>query len=149
MRIRTRHYSYKTECSYAEWVRRFLAYISERQQAPHPRVDEDRVRDCLTYLAVRRQVSASTQNQALCALLFVCREVLRLDVDLSATVRAKRGTASPHGPQRARDGGPAGRRAWHDVADGGAHLLGRPARDRMLPAACQGRGLRSGTARRA
>jgi len=96
LRIRTRHYSYKTECSYAEWVRRFFAYASERQRAPHPLVDTDSVRDYLTYLAVRRQVSASTQNQALCALLFLCREVLGLDVDdLSATARAKRGPRLP------------------------------------------------------
>ena len=96
LRIRTRHYSYKTECSYAEWVRRFFAYASERQRAPHPLVDTDSVRDYLTYLAVRRQLSASTQNQALCALLFLCREVLGLDVDdLSATARAKRGPRLP------------------------------------------------------
>ena len=37
-RIRTRHYSYKTECSYADWVRRFLAYLTEREGGPHPRV---------------------------------------------------------------------------------------------------------------
>ena len=96
LRIRTRHYSYKTECSYAEWVRRFFAYASERQRAPHPLVDTNSVRDYLTYLAVRRQGSASTQNQALCALLFLCREVLGLDVDdLSATARAKRGPRLP------------------------------------------------------
>ena len=96
LRIRTRHYSYKTECSYAEWVRRFFAYASERQRAPHPLVDTDSVRDYLTYLAVRRQGSASTQNQALCAPLFLCREVLGLDVDdLSATARAKRGPRLP------------------------------------------------------
>jgi integrase len=95
LRIRTRHYSYKTECSYADWVRRFFAYLGDRQQAPHPRVDTASVRDYLTYLAVRQQVSASTQNQALCALLFVCREVLGLDVDLSATARAKRGPRLP------------------------------------------------------
>ena len=96
LRIRTRHYSYKTECSYAEWVRRFFAYASERQRAPHPLVDTDSVRDYLTYLAVRRQVSASTQNQALCALLFLCRQVLGVDVDdLSATARARRGPRLP------------------------------------------------------
>ena len=96
LRIRTRHYSYRTECSYGDWVRRFLAYVAERQQAPHPRVDTAAVRDYLTYLAVRQQVSASTQNQALCAVLFLCREVLGLNVeDLSPTARAKRG---PHLP---------------------------------------------------
>ncbi|MEO8257242.1 MAG: site-specific integrase [Acidobacteriota bacterium] len=61
-RIRTRHYSYRTECSYADWVRRFLGYFSERQDSPHPRVDSESVRDFLSHLAVRRQVSASTQN---------------------------------------------------------------------------------------
>jgi len=96
LRLRTRHYSYRTECSYADWVRRFLAYVAERRQAPHPRVDSAVVRDYLTYLAVRQQVSASTQNQALCAVLFLCREVLGLDVDdLSLTARAKRGAHLP------------------------------------------------------
>ncbi len=96
LRIRTRHYSYRTECSYADWVRRFFAYVGERQHAPHPRVDSAAVRDYLTYLAVRQQVSASTQNQALCALLFLCREVLGLEVeDVALATRAKRG---PHLP---------------------------------------------------
>jgi len=49
LRLRTRHYSYRTECSYADWVRRFLAYLAERQGAPHPRVDSDGVRDYLTH----------------------------------------------------------------------------------------------------
>lgn len=39
VRIRTRHYSCRTKCSYGDWVRRFLAYVCDRQQAPHPRVD--------------------------------------------------------------------------------------------------------------
>jgi hypothetical protein len=41
-------------------VRRFLAYLAERQNAPDPRIDSDAVRDFLTHLAVERQVSAST-----------------------------------------------------------------------------------------
>jgi hypothetical protein len=60
LRIRTRHYSYRTECSYADWVRRFFAYAAEQQGAPHPRVESDAVRDYLTHLAVRQRVSAST-----------------------------------------------------------------------------------------
>lgn len=96
LRIRTRHYSYRTETSYADWVRRFLHYVGERQSSQTPRVDAAAVRDDLTQLAVRHHVSASTQNQALCALLFLCREVLNLDVTgLDAGVRAKRG---PHLP---------------------------------------------------
>ncbi len=95
-RIRTRHYSYRTECSYADWVRRFFAYLAEQQGVPHPRVESASVRDYLTHLAVRQRVSASTQNQALCAILFLCREVLGVNVEgLSATARAKRGTHLP------------------------------------------------------
>ena len=95
-RLRTRHYSYRTECSYADWVRRFLAYLSERQGMPHPRVEAGGVRDYLTHLAVRQKVSASTQNQAFCALLFLCREVLDVDVEGVADVaRAKRGSRLP------------------------------------------------------
>jgi hypothetical protein len=95
-RIRTRHYSYRTECSYADWVRRFFAYCSERQGVREPCIESDAVRDYLTHLAVRRRVSASTQNQAFSALLFLCREVLGLDVEGVADVaRAKRDTHRP------------------------------------------------------
>lgn len=94
-RLRTRHYSYRTECSYADWVRRFFEYGAS--EAGHrPRVTADDIRDFLTHLAVHRHVSASTQNQALCALLFLCREVLGVEVDgLSQTTRAKRGQRLP------------------------------------------------------
>ena len=95
-RLRTRHYSYRTECSYADWVRRFLAYLSERQGVCHPRVESSAVRDYLTHLAVRQKVSASTQNQAFCAILFLCREVLGIAVEgLASVARAKRGSHLP------------------------------------------------------
>lgn len=95
-RIRTRHYSHRTECSYVDWVRRFLEYVARQQGAPRPRVVADSVRDYLTHLAVRQRVSASTQNQAFCALLFLCREVLGVDVEgLGQTVRARRGERLP------------------------------------------------------
>ncbi len=95
-RLRTRHYSYRTECTYADWVRRFFAYLAERQGAPHPRVESDAVRDYATHLAVRQRVSASTQNQALSAILFLCREVLGVEVEgLALAARAKRGTHLP------------------------------------------------------
>ena len=71
-RIRTRHYSYRTECSYADWVRRFIGYLAERDGVPRPRVDAESARDYLTHLAVRQRVSASTQNQALCARSCFC-----------------------------------------------------------------------------
>ena len=95
-RLRTRHYSYRTECTYVDWVRRFVDYAAEQQGIPHPRVTSEVVRDYLAHLAVRQHVSASTQNQAACAILFVCREVLGVDVEsLSPGVRAKRGERLP------------------------------------------------------
>ena len=95
-RLRTRHYAYRTEVSYVDWARRFLAYVAEQQSVPHPRVQSESVQNYLTHLAVQRRVSASTQNQALSAILFLCREVLGVNVeDLSGTVRAKRGIHLP------------------------------------------------------
>jgi integron integrase len=95
-RIRTRHYSYRTECSYVDWARRFLAYLSAQQNAQEPHVQSEGVRDYLTHLAVHQHVSASTQNQAFSAILFLCREVMGLDPKgLSVTARAKRGSRLP------------------------------------------------------
>jgi site-specific recombinase XerD len=95
-RLRTRHYSYRTECTYADWVRRFLDHAAQQQGVPHPRVESEVVRDYLTHLAVRQRVSASTQNQAFCAMLFLCREVLGVNVEsVSPGVRAKRGEHLP------------------------------------------------------
>ncbi len=95
-RLRTRHYSYRTESSYVDWVRRLYAYLSERQGRAAPHIDSGGVRDYLTHLAVRRRVSASTQNQAFCAILFLCREVLGIDVEaVSDVARAKRGSHLP------------------------------------------------------
>ena len=95
-RVRTRHYSYRTECTYVDWVRRFLDYAATEQGVPHPRVTSETVRDYLAHLALRRQVSASTQNQAFCAILFLCREVLGVNVEnVAPGVRAKRGDRLP------------------------------------------------------
>jgi hypothetical protein len=63
MRLRTRHYSCRTECIYVDWVRRFLDYAATRQGVPSPRADTEGVRDFLAHLAVNRQVSASTPNK--------------------------------------------------------------------------------------
>ncbi len=94
-RLRTRHYSYRTECSYVDWCRRFFDYLAETD-GPRPRVPAPSVRDFLTHLALHRRVSASTQNQAQCALVFLGREVLGLDVDgLGQAPRAKRGERLP------------------------------------------------------
>ena len=86
--IRSRHYSLRTEQSYLQWVRRYLRF----HRLKHPReMGEDEVRAFLSSLAVDRQVSASTQNQALAALMFLYRDVLDQPVGwLDNIVRAKR-----------------------------------------------------------
>ena len=84
----------------ADQVRRFFAYCSERQGVPEPRIESDAVRDYLTHLAVRRKVSASTQNQAFSALLFLCREVLGLNVEgVANVVRTATAMAGRRGPR--------------------------------------------------
>ncbi len=75
------HYSYRTECTYADWMRRLLDYAAQQQGVPPPRVESAVVRDSLTHLAVRQRVSASTRNQAFSAILFLCGEGLGLNVE--------------------------------------------------------------------
>ena len=85
--IRARHYSPRTEKAYVAWIRRFLAYHRMR----HPlTMGAPEVTEYLTALATRWQVSASTQNQALSALVFLYREVLDRELSgLDEVVRAK------------------------------------------------------------
>ena len=86
--VRTRHYSMRTEQAYVQWIRRFIVFSGMR----HPRqMGEAEVARFLSHLAVERHVSASTQNQALAALLFLYREVLDQPVGwIDRIVRAKR-----------------------------------------------------------
>ena len=87
-RLRLRRYSPRTEEAYLEWVRRFVRFGGMR----HPRsLTPADVRAFLSDLAEKRRVSASTQNQALAALLFLYRDVLRMPLPwLGALERAKR-----------------------------------------------------------
>ncbi len=72
--MRLRHYSRRTEEAYVTWIRRFIVFHGKK----HPsQMGGDEIGRYLTYLAVERKVSASTQNQALSALLFLYRQVLR------------------------------------------------------------------------
>ena len=97
--IRLRHYSYRTEQTYLDWLGRFFRYLASGEKpAPDDRytLTPQSVKDYLAYLAVKERVAASTQNQAFSALLFMCREVLQMDLgDLSHNVRAKRGHHLP------------------------------------------------------
>jgi site-specific recombinase XerD len=66
--IRTRHYSIRTEEAYMQWIRRFILFHHKR----HPKeMGADEVSQFLSDLAVQRQIAASTQNQALSAILFL------------------------------------------------------------------------------
>ena len=86
--IRLRHYSPRTEEAYAGWVRRYVVFHQKRHPAELSEAD---VRQFLIHLAERLKVSASTQNQALNALVFLYREVLGLPFGkLGPFVRAKR-----------------------------------------------------------
>ncbi len=78
-----RHYSRRTEEAYVSWIRRFIFFHRKR----HPKeMGLSEIEQFLSWLAVRRRVSASTQNQALRALLFLYRWVLQTDVGTIPTV---------------------------------------------------------------
>ncbi len=87
-RLRANHYSMRTEDSYLHWIRRFIVFHGKK----HPReVGGSQVEVFLSHLATDRRMAASTQNQALSALLFLYREVLRSEFPwMDAVVRAKR-----------------------------------------------------------
>lgn len=91
--LRSRHYSPRTEKAYVLWTRRFIRFHKMR----HPgEMGEEEVNSFLTHLAVEQRVSASTQNQALSALLFLYRYVIGRDLgDLGPLVRARRSERLP------------------------------------------------------
>lgn len=75
--IRFKHYSLRTEQAYADWIRRFILFHKKR----HPsEMAEAEVTKFLTHLASHENVAASTQNQALSALLFLYKEVLKQEI---------------------------------------------------------------------
>lgn len=87
-RLRTRHFSIRTEDTYLGWIRRYIHFHGKRHPAEMGRAE---VEAFLTHLAVEAKVAASTQNQALSSLLFLYKDVLELDIGwLSDVVRARR-----------------------------------------------------------
>lgn len=94
--IRLKHYSYSTERTYLQWTERFLTYVGEAGKKGIGDLTSEDIRDFLSHLAIKQRVSASTQNQAFNALLFLFRNVLNKETgDLATTVRAKRGPKLP------------------------------------------------------
>ena len=87
-KLRVMHYSYRTEEAYVPWVKQYILFSGKR----HPRdLGKKELEKFLTYLAVDRKVAASTQNQALSAILFLYQQVLGIDLEwLDNVVRAKK-----------------------------------------------------------
>jgi|LGVE01.1.fsa_nt_gb integrase len=92
-RIRLKHYSIRTEQSYIHWIKRFIFFHNKR----HPKeMGHIEVGEFLTHLAVQRKVSASTQNQALNAIVFLYHEVLGQELgEIGSFQRAKRPILQP------------------------------------------------------
>jgi hypothetical protein len=100
--LRARHYSPRTEEAYVAWIRRYILFHGKRHPAEMGAPELTRF---LSWLAVDGNVAASTQNQALSALLFLYGEVLDLEVPwLDDVVRAKRPQRLPVVLTRTRSG---------------------------------------------
>jgi integron integrase len=85
--LRARHYSPRTESTYCQWVKRYIFFHNVRHPAE---MAEREINAFLTHLAVKQKVSASTQNQALSALLFLYRHVIGREIgDLGDVIRAR------------------------------------------------------------
>lgn len=91
--IRLKHYSLRTEEAYWHWIKRFILFHNKR----HPNdMGEAEISSFLSHLAVDKRVAASTQNQALSALLFLYKEVLKKPLDwIEGVQRAKRPSRLP------------------------------------------------------
>lgn len=75
--IRIKHYSLRTEESYINWIKRFIFFHNKK----HPiEMGEKEIGEFITHLAKNKKVSASTQNQALCAIVFLYKNVLNKEL---------------------------------------------------------------------
>jgi site-specific recombinase XerD len=97
--LRVHHYSLRTEQSYLHWIKRFILFHNKR----HPRnMGAQEIGAFLTHLAVGKNVSASTQNQALAAILFLYKKVLNIEPDWVEGGRARQTTEAPAGGAETR-----------------------------------------------
>jgi integron integrase len=91
--IRRKHYSLRTEGAYVDWIKRYIFFHQKRHPAE---MGATEIEQFLNYLAVQKEVAASTQNQALSALVFLYREVLHQEFAwLENLVRAKKPARLP------------------------------------------------------
>lgn len=86
-RIRVKHYSYKTEKTYVEWIKRFILFHKKRHPADMGTLE---VEQFLNHLAQEKRVSSSTQNQAFAAVLFLYREIIGREIENVHALRAKK-----------------------------------------------------------
>jgi integron integrase len=92
-RIRAKHFSLRTEQNYVQWVKRFILFHHKRHPAE---MGAKEINEYLTYLAVRANVAAATQNQALNAIIFFYREIINRDIpNIGEFIRAKTGHRLP------------------------------------------------------
>lgn len=92
-RCRVKHYSIRTEQRYSDWIRRFILFHDKRHPSEMGKLE---IEAFLSDLAVTRQVAASTQNQALAAILFLYKDVLLIELPwLDDVIRAKRPAKLP------------------------------------------------------
>ena len=90
--VRTRHYSLRTEAAYVHWIKRFILYHHKR----HPmEMGEQEINEFLSHLAVQEHVASSTQNQALCAIIFLYKHVLKKEIGDVELVWAKKPARVP------------------------------------------------------
>ncbi|VGO22982.1 integron integrase [Pontiella sulfatireligans] len=90
--LRIRHYAYRTEQTYLEWVARYFRYVSDQGLDWKA---TGSMRSFLSHLALRRNVASSTQNQAFSALMFLFKDTLKIEVPEVDAVRARRGKRLP------------------------------------------------------
>ncbi len=93
-KIRLKHYSYQTEKSYIGWIKRYIFFHNKKHPKDMGKVE---IEQFLTYLAVERKVSPSTQNQAFNALLFLYEQVLEISIK-NENIQALRAKKKIHIP---------------------------------------------------
>jgi integron integrase len=91
--LRTKHYSLRTEQTYKDWIKRYILFHGKR----HPKdLGAPEIQAFITHLAVEKNVAASTQNQALSAVLFLYRNVLQTGIDIPpGIIRARKSKTLP------------------------------------------------------
>ena len=73
--LRKKHYSYKTEGAYINWIKRYILFNGKKHPAE---MGEKEISRFISHLAINRNVAASTQNQALCAIVYLYKYVLKI-----------------------------------------------------------------------